>query len=434
MTVLFDDAVDAAVVVGADDLDAFRLMSPPQRDGAFLDVEREIRRLRSVQAAMITEVKQSGSYLFDGHRSVTNWVQAVTNQTHATASYEARVAAMLAFLPDVADAAAQGVLGADQIRLLAGLYVNDRVRDRLPDWAARLVGYACSLDARGFRQICGRWLAHADPDGAHRDHQRSRADRHVATNSAGADHVLHAEGDALTGAMLEEILAAHTQAEFLDDVAARAEAHGEHADQHPLARTAKQRRYDAFVAIFKKAAATTATTNREPLVNIVVSLQDCEHAINTVYNTGTATSPSSDRMRYCETTTGAYVDPHDLITALLTGRVRRVIVDSVGRVIDLGRRQRLFTGATREAVLLTHQRCINGGCGITATDIQIDHINEWASSRDGTTTQNGRPACGHHNRTKTTLKHTVTLDERGWHLYRPDGTEITPRPQPPASP
>ena len=433
MTLLCDDPV----VAGCDDVDAFRFLSPPERDIAFLDVEREIRRLRSVQAAMITEVKQSGSYLFDGHRSVTNWVQAVTNQTHASAGYETRVAAMLAFLPDIADAAAQGVLGADQIRMLVGLYANDRVRDRLPDWAARLVGYACKFDARGFRQICGRWLAHADPDGAHRDHQRSRADRHVATNTSGTDHVLHAEGDALTGAMLDEILAAHAQAEFLDDVAARAAAHGDQADLHPLARTVKQRRYDAFVAIFKKAAATTETTNREPLVNIVVSLADCEQAIHTIYNTnpGTAGSePGSEWMRYCETTSGAYVDPHDLITALLTGRVRRVVVDSVGRVIDLGRRRRLFTGATREAVLLMHHCCTNSGCGITAVDIQIDHINEWANTPDGTNTDNARPACGHHNRTKHTLKHTVTLDKTGWHHYRPDGTEITPRPQPRASP
>jgi len=438
VTVLFDDPVDMRVGGGGVvDIESFRWLRPQDRDTALMDVEVEIRRLHALQAAMISEVDTSQSFLADGHRSVRNWFQAVINCSPATAAYEVRVAAMFAFLPEVATAARLGELGADQIRLLAGLYANPRVRGMLPDWAGRLVGFARDHDQAGLRTLIGRWSAHADPDGAHRDHELSRDNRRVTRSRVGVGQVLSIEGDAYTGEILNNILDAHAHAEFLDDVAANQARYGDQANSHALPRTAAQRLYDAVVAIFHKAAGTDQTTDREPLVTIVVSQADCEHAIRHFFG-GTDTAPAggvSERMRYCQTTTGTQVDPHDLVIAVLLGRVRRVVVDDTGRVTHLGRRRRLFTGAVREAVLLFDNTCDMPGCGIHGPGLHIDHIHEWARSRDGTTDpDNGRAACNHHNQTKTRLKHTVTHDQHGWHHYRPDGTEITPRYRNPNSP
>ena len=433
------DGVGASMTVQAA-VDVFCLLSSPQRDSAYMDVEREIRRLKAVQAAMINEVHVSGSFQFDGHRSVTNWVQAVTNQTHGTALGDVRVAAMLRSCPVFAAALAAGELGADQIRLLARLWANPRVRALLPDWSQELLGHALRLDAQGFRVACQRWLAHADPDGAHHDHEMSRENRRVTTATIGFGQITTIEGDALTGEIMNEIRQAHAHAEFLDDVAERAARYGDQAEQYPLRRTAAQRMYDAMVAIHNKAAGITSSLRREPLVNIVVSQSDCEDAIRTVLGTGvdlgdigdisdiaTASGTTSRRMRFCQTVSGAYVDPFDLVAALLIGSVRRVVVDSLGRVLDLGRRRRLFRGAVREAVLLLDNRCTKPGCGLHMADIQIDHLAEWFRTRDGTNPFNGGPACGHDNRVKHSLGHTVVLDENGWHHYRADGTEIAPR-------
>jgi hypothetical protein len=109
--------------------------------------------------------------------------------------------------------------------------------------------------------------------------------------------------------------------------------------------------------------------------------------------------------------------------ASLTGWFRRVVVDAAGVVIDLGRKRR-YTGSARVAVILSRRRCLWPGCGRASTRNQIDHTHE--HSRGGLTTpDNGGPACGRHNRTKT-RGYTVHRDSDGnWHVHRPDGTELT---------
>jgi hypothetical protein len=60
-------------------------------------------------------------------------------------------------------------------------------------------------------------------------------------------------------------------------------------------------------------------------------------------------------------------------------------------------RRRLFTGATRRAVQVRDRECFHPFCDILATDCQIDHVEPYSAG--GLTTQdNGRAACGFHNR------------------------------------
>lgn len=133
------------------------------------------------------------------------------------------------------------------------------------------------------------------------------------------------------------------------------------------------------------------------------------------------------RGRLCETAGGAPVDHHTLLVAALTGRIRRVVIDSAGRVVDLGRTQRLFTGATREAILLAGDRCCWPGCDIRGPGVQVDHLTEHHNGGH-TNVFNGGPMCPLHNRFKHSHRITVYRDAIGWHFRRPDGTEITPRP------
>ncbi len=332
----------------------------------------------------------------------------------------------------IAAAFAAGQFGPDQLRLLTRLHANDRCRDQLPDSEELLLSSARSLTFQEFRLVCQRWEQHADPDGAHRDHEMSREHRSVRSSQIGAGYQLHAEGDALTGDIINEIIDAHAQAEFEADLAERLARYGDNANQYPLARSACQRRYDAFVTIFGKAAGTTDISNRVPLVNIFCTEATLQDAIREFFETtngnpGHADSTCSERLRLCETASGAPVDPHDLVVAALIGQVRRVVVDSAGRVIDLGRRSRLFVGAAREAVLLIGDRCCHPGCELRVGRIQIDHLDGWAARAGPTNPLNGGPQCPSHNRAKERGGFTVKRDQTGWHHYRPDGTEIAPR-------
>ncbi len=87
----------------------------------------------------------------------------------------------------------------------------------------------------------------------------------------------------------------------------------EAANQYPLQRTARQRRYDALVAIFVKAADSpgpAGTTARVPLINIFCTETTLQAAICDYFGTanaepGEATDPSpSERLRLSETASG----------------------------------------------------------------------------------------------------------------------------------
>ena len=115
-----------------------------------------------------------------------------------------------------------------------------------------------------------------------------------------------------------------------------------------------------------------------------------------------------------------------MLRALLTGHVRRVVMDSRGVIIDYGTKQRLFTGLARQAAMLMYRTCEAPGCNMPAAWSQVDHNIEWYEG--GRTDQNNRAiGCGTHNRLKHREKWRIRRDHRG-HAYtlRADGTIILP--------
>ena len=84
--------------------------------------------------------------------------------------------------------------------------------------------------------------------------------------------------------------------------------------------------------------------------------------------------------RRSETVNGTLVHPAEILAAALIGHVRRVVYDSAGTVIDLGRKRRLFTGAAREAVMLQSARCMWPGCDVAAGRCQADHLEPWSTT------------------------------------------------------
>lgn len=173
----------------------------------------------------------------------------------------------------------------------------------------------------------------------------------------------------------------------------------------------------------------------EPIVNLVWSEQ---HAEAQLARSGLIPEPSapftneSTNDWRCETSSGVPVSPFEAMQALITGRLRRVVFDSAGVVVDFGRLQRFFDGAARKAVLLQLPTCVFPGCNRPADRCEADHLVDW--QHGGRTDQrNGGPMCDRHNLLKN-RGFTVWRDLNGvFHLYRPDGTEIAPAPSPPGT-
>lgn len=118
----------------------------------------------------------------------------------------------------------------------------------------------------------------------------------------GALHLRASGGEALTTAEMVAIFAAEVDRQFHDDVAERTRQHG--------------------------------------LVPFPDDLADVDAS-----------------KRRCETDTGIDLLPDDVVRASLQGHLRRVVMNSAGVVIEMGRKQRLFIGAAREAAKLMATSC-----------------------------------------------------------------------------
>ncbi len=251
----------------------------------------------------------------DAHHNVTSWLQAVTNSARFTALHLTQVAKLLADLPVIAKAVAASEIGIDQLRPLVGLHSNPRSGHPLADSEELLLSHARGLRLREFRPVC----------------------------------------------QLNEFIDRHAAIELEHDIDWRSNQYGDCANEYPLPRTNKQRRYDAFIAIMNNNAGTGSGSGSDtPLVNIFTNETTLRYAIRNQFGHVTddlGDRGMSERLWMCHTASGAPVDPHDLVIAALLGNIRKVVSDTTGRVIDLGRKSRLFTGAVREAVLLSANRC-----------------------------------------------------------------------------
>ena len=387
-----------------------------------LDVAR--RRVDALIAETVGIAERSGAFGEDGHASVSGWVKAACNWSGGDTKAAVQSARVLHAVPATREAAHSGSLGLSQMRLLARLFANPRCADQLNDSAALLLGHAASLWFDEFAVVVRRWEALADADGAHGAHERAHTRRYAHVSIVGEHVYLDARGGVVAGAMIEEIFGRFCDAEFHADWDAGVALHGATMAPALLDRSDAQRRFDALLAVFSAAAASGSAGRIDPLVNVIVDQLTFEHHLATLSGADIPPlDPESVNRRRCETSTGHQLDPADMLAAAVCGHVRRVVFDTAGVVIDLGRRSRLFTGGARDAVLLGDRWCIWPGCGLRSGRCETDHSTPWAS-HGPTRPDNGAPTCARHNRWKQRGYRTARDDDGHWHIYRPDGSEI----------
>jgi hypothetical protein len=401
--------------------------------GALTSVLQQVERIRrqaeAVLAHGVAVAERCQQFREDGHKTVTAWARATFNWPSRDAQRVARNGRVLAAQPVLAGLAAAGDLGVAQLDEFGRVHANPRCADQLGDVAELLAGYSGSLWCEEFRRVLRRWEVLADADGAHRAHDDADRGRHAEVGVVGAQVVVTAEGGLGQGLELREIFERFVDAEFRTDWDAAKAVLGDEVCVAALARTDRQRRFDALHTIFTTAAgaAPDVVPPDEPLVNYVVDAATADELLARAAGVAVpAADPAEFTERRCETADGVPVDPAQVLAAMLVGRLRRVVIDAAGVVIDLGRRSRLFTGGARDAVLLggVSQRCLWPGCEQPAgRRCQIDHSVAWS---DGGLTRpdNGGILCGHHNRHKA-RGYTVRRDPNGhWHTYRPNGAEV----------
>ena len=421
--IMFTDLVDE--LMGLDDADVTE---------RFRELELRRRGEEAELAALIAVIEARGIWGHDGHLTVKGYLRANGNWSNSDVARARRNSRLMNDHPVVGDALLDGHVGVAQLDELGRASSNRRCGDEIDLVLDQLLDVAEQLPYESLRTVVKRWETLADADGAHRDAKITSERRTVSLNEMDGGLDLRASGgSALNTAMMKKVFDQFVELEFRADVAERTELHGENAPASLLPRTDAQRRFDALVKIFERAASMpTDAVGPQLVLNIVTTRERYERELADLGLIDAADGPYADPFadllhQYCESENGISVGGHAIIRAALTGHVRRVVLDTDGVVINFGRARRLFSGGARTALKLMAQSCENVGCDVGQLSCQIDHIQEWIRDGGSTDTDNGAVKCGGHNRSK----HRLGISERRDHVgkliqFRRDGTPITP--------
>jgi hypothetical protein len=384
-------------------------------------VERARRTVEAAAVAAAGAVDRSNPFRKQGFFSAKTAVKHMCRLSGPEAHRRVQTARLHAGLPEWAEAEVDGRVGVAQCELMARVAANPRIpADVLERDSPALLDDAISQSFDEFERRARMWEALADPDGDRARNERLHANRDVPVRPRPeGGWTITGNLAELAGYEFNEIFSWFIEAQWHTDWADARHRLGDTATVADLARTEAQRRADAFVAM-AKAAASVAPGSRapRPTANILIDHESFEAHLR-----GEAIDPRRYRDVVMRTQTGRRLHPDDAVNAALIGHIRRVVYDTSGTIIDLGRRQRLFRGNSREAVMLLLTTCVWIGCDRPIAWCDADHSLGW-KAHGATVPRNGGGLCPSHNHLKERGYHVHRDDHGEWHITDPDGNEI----------
>ena len=236
------------------------------------ELEVQCRRLRSSQVDLLGAIAKRSLHRPDGHGSAKIMVRHDANISSAEAERRSKSSTALADLPVVHAAFRAGRIGGCQVERIAAAHANPRVRAAVIANEAAFAAQAQAVGYRLFHLMVTNWVNEVDQDGPRDRNQRCHDNRDFKlVADFDGTWVFNGGCASMQGTQMAEILKHFYEAETLADwEEARAE-HGDAATATDLARTDSQRRSDACLEIFRRAAADHASTGGSPIVtNIVI--------------------------------------------------------------------------------------------------------------------------------------------------------------------
>ena len=352
--------------------------TPPVWSGSRLGLNRVRRAAEAANVAVAERVVATNPFRGDGFLTGKNWLAHRLQLSKREAFHRCQMARMHPRLVVWSEAFVDGLVGVEQTSLMAQIAANPRVpTDVLLGREAELLFDAMSLPYEEFKRRALRWQALVDTDGAADAAERLRNQRSATmTEPDTGGWELRARFDDLSGAEFCEVWAHYCQAEFEADWAEAVERLGEgNVTAADLQRTDRQRGADALVAMARAAAACPPAGMRPvPELNILIDHLSLEALLR-----GDQVPEPRFREVVCRTASGHELDLSETASTVLWAEVRRVVTDAdKGHVINYGRKQRLFRGASRKAALLRQMCCIWPGCNVPIRRCEADHARSWA--------------------------------------------------------
>ncbi len=346
------------------------------------DVAEAAYRLKNRVDAFVATVSSvyddSGDWQSGGAKSAAAAISTATHKPIGLTRAMVRHGKKLKSMSYVAEAYAEGDIGIEHVSLFARVH-NRATAEAFARDEKHLVEDAKFLRFSRFKRGLGYWYAETDPDRSERDFTQETERRSFHYSRVLDMFYGDLKLDPIGGEIFGNALRRIEEELFEADWAEARQRVGEDACASDLRRTASQRRADALVEMAKRAMAMPEGARRpEPLFCVLVGYETFAGPI-------------------CETLGGTIVPPSVIAEWMDRAWVERIVFESPSRVIDVGEQRRIFRGATRRAVEIRDRECYHPTCEEPLERCQVDHIIPWAAGGP-TIIDNGRLACGFHNR------------------------------------
>ncbi len=387
-------------------------------------VRTAIDGLGTVRGAVLVAERSSQEWKGTGAGSFEGWVGAASREGRKAATKQIREAEQLNDVVEVTSAVTGGEIGLEHAKLIARLAAEGTAVQRAAAVSSAgqkyLVGVARVQDLPTFAITLARWAAELDPIGVDDAHEARRRERYLHVAVGDDMTVVKGQLDNVAGRHLLLALEALTPAPATGD-----------------ARDFGQRNADALNTMARSvlASATTKPGAHVPVqISFILSeatwlaakaVRDARRAALTTFGlpaeaeetnedeAGTVTGGtfgtgegggarvpvSFAPVSFAPATweDGTPVPFTVLAAALCDCELTRIVIDADGTPVDLGRSQRLFTGAQRRAVIARDRHCAWPGCTIAARWCDVHHILWWERDNGPTSVDNGVLLCDFHH-------------------------------------
>ena len=329
MSLVLDDLVSAPRFDAPSELDRLEAEAAAVAQVAWADrakaglgddlaqLSRIERMVGAAKLSALAAFDASGQYRFDTQPSAATWMAARTKADRRRVRHQIGVARKTRAMPLTEDAYRRGWIAFEHVATLSRA-VNADTEAFFAEAEAELVAAARTLDFDLFVRAVRAWMDFVDPDGA--DERARKADeRRRAHASRTFDGMVRIDAwlDAIGGTeFLAELRRLEKELFEADWAEARARL-GDHATASGLARTAEQRRADAFVEMARRSA-TCDTPGRPPkwVLNVMVGYATFWNELAALAGeTGDHHCPCcghSDRADADDATADVHDDDHDV--------------------------------------------------------------------------------------------------------------------------
>ena len=383
------DAIDMLTKVNWAKLDASQLADVLREQSVLL------ARLASVDVSILQAFEHAPGGNLVHRGGIAGWLAAQTGISPIDASRRVALARRLRNLPETSAALQHG-----DIHFAHAVAIGNTSEKKHLSWAMAagerddLVPAAKTMHWRTFKAVLRKFEQAADPSQGDDDAQQQEelSELHFSQTFDGsfrADGWFGPIGGEIVDTELKRLYEQLLQADWAE---ARSRL-GDDARVRDLCRTRAQRMSDALVEMAKRSA--SARTGSLPCLNVHVDYETFVQAMNE--SAGLPAAYPAEGIR--ETNGGAAISARQIVQLALEGHVRRIVFDADGQVLDLGRKQRFFTGALREGIELRDRVCQHPGCDLPGVWCEADHVNPF-SKGGSTSIDNAQLLCGFHNRQK----------------------------------